>query len=371
MLDPRLKDRLAQAYAKLGDISYTIALNMRKGKDHVPSQRALKEQGIKMRLILSILFRHITFDETNNYLPILWRISEEQVNKFLRCLILVGDLDKYPVIPNLLPNTKPIVIQSGSQGLAGNNGIDGSNANINVVADVGEDQIIVTTDIVGLTKTAKLKFVSYVKQQLSAIIQGGNRIFEIGTSQNFDILITSTKGTRAILTLACADPTLDAAFQPLVNLTTLNNSLIQPVGILFNITGQLADEIFSFNENDGKNIVNALDGISFYYPFMFGPNASILAAPAHYAALTKYINQKANYSFVFNDTNKYFYIAYPSIYGVLSKIRDENGYNVTSGWTSALINFTSSGLVNNWVVEYRVYRTTVKTSINGTYKIEF
>lgn len=371
MLDPRLKDRLAQAYAKLGDISYTIALNMRKGKDHVTSQRNLKEQGIKMRLILSVLFRHVTFDETNNYLPILWRISEEQVNKFLRCLVLIGDLDKYPVVPNLLPNTKPIVINSGNQGLPGNNGLDGSNANINVVADVGEDQIIVTTDIVGLVKTAKLKFVLYVRQQLTAFVQGGVKLFEIGTSQNFDVLITSTKGTRAIVTLVCTDGTLNVAFQALVDLTALNNGLVQPVGMLLHITGQLADQNFSFNEDDGKTVVNANDSVSFVYPFMYGANSGILAAPAHYAALTKLLNVKANLSFVFNDTDKYFYIAYPSSYGALTKIRDENGYNVTSSWTSALINFTSSGLVNNWVIEYRVYRTTVKTSINGTYKIEF
>ncbi len=129
MLDPNLKDIIAKAYAKLGDISYSIALNMKKGKDSSISQRKLYEQGIKMRMILRVLLRQITFDSITNF-PTLYRLTEEQVNKFVRCLIQLGELNKYPTVPVLVPNTQPVIVASlqgdtgppgpiGPQGLTG------------------------------------------------------------------------------------------------------------------------------------------------------------------------------------------------------------------------------------------------------------
>src|SRR6478736_2201463 len=97
MLDPRLKERLAQGYSKIGDITYKIALNLKKGKDRIPAQLSLYEQGIKMNMLLKVLFRHIVFEDDGSIT--LYRITPEQVNKFVRCLIELGELDTYPIAP--------------------------------------------------------------------------------------------------------------------------------------------------------------------------------------------------------------------------------------------------------------------------------
>lgn len=119
MLDPKLEATLSKAYAKIGDISYTIALNMQKGKDHVASQRVLKSQGIRMALLLKTLYRDVTFTAGTG-IPVLWGgITEVQVNEFLRHLIQIGELDKYPVVPSLLPTSKPVIISTGAPGSPG------------------------------------------------------------------------------------------------------------------------------------------------------------------------------------------------------------------------------------------------------------
>jgi hypothetical protein len=367
MLDPRLKEWLSKGYAKIGDISYSIALNMRKGKNQVTSTRNLYEQGIKMSVILKVLNRHISFDEVTG-LPTLWRITEEQVNKFLKCLIELGELDKYPIVPTLFPATKPIIVNKGAPGGQGLQGNNGSNAEIIVQLATGEGQLKLTTTVVGLIKTYELSLVNYIVEKLTAVIQG-SRVFEVGTVQNFSILITSTKGTEAIVTLICTDGPINTILQPYVDLVQLNG-VTQPSLISLPLTNQSITKTYQFNVNDGKTTVTASDTVSFYNPFLYGPSAVTGINP--YTALTKKITGKANEIFTFNDTDKYFYICYPASYGSLVSIKDPNGFEALGAFTVTTENVTSSGLTNNWTLSYKVYRTTIKTSVvNGNYQIFF
>lgn len=369
MLDPKLREILSKAYVKIGEIAYTISLNMKKGKNSTPSQKDLYQQGIKMYAMLDVLFRHVTFDEDNNNQPILWRITEEEVNKLTRCLIQIGQLNTYPVAPSLFPTTKPVIIQSGPQGAQGIPGINGTNANIIVQALAGEKQVKVQETIVGPLKTYDISFVPYVLPLLSVGIQGG-KIFEVGDLRDFDILVTSTKGTEDIVTLVCNDGTVNTSLQGLLNLIDANNELVQPYQILVPVTNIGANQTFIFTTNDGEESVIASDTINFYYPYLFGNTAGDTIT--HYTALTKSITAQSNRTFLLNGTDQYFWIAYPSSYGALSKIKDQNGFDVTSDWTSSLVNVTSTGLDNNWTIEYRVYRTTIKTTIsNANYSIEY
>lgn len=369
MLDPNLRETLSKAYAKIGEISYTIALNMRKGKNNVPSQKALYDQGIKMYAMLDVLFRHVTFDEDNGNLPTLWRITEEEVNKLTRCLIQIGQLNTYPVVPSLYPNTRPVIIQTGPQGIQGPPGANGTNANIVVELDPAEKQLKLIETNLGATKTYTFSFVHYVAPLLTVAIQGG-KVFEIGDERDFDILVTSTKGTEEIVTIVCDDGTVDASLQGLLNLVSANNELSQPYQILVPVTAIGADQTFEFTTDDQEQTVIASDTINFYYPYLFGNSA--ITGITHYTALTKSIVPKANRAFAFNGTDQYFWIAYPSSYGDLTAIKDQNGFNVIADFTASLVNITSSGLDNNWTVEYRVYRTTLKTTIsNANFTIEY
>ncbi len=121
---------------------------------------------------------------------------------------------------------------------------------------------------------------------------------------------------------------------------------------------------------DGITTKNDQDSIRFYYPFLYG--ATDVTNPTHYSALTKLIEAQGNKNLLLNGVDKYFWIGYPSSYGALARIKDQNGFVVTDAFTVVIVNVTSTGLDSNWTIEYRFYRTTLKTDIsNQPYSIEF
>jgi len=366
MLNPKLQEWMTRGYVKVGDISYNIALNMKKGKNFTASQKSRYEQGIKLYLILDVLFRHVTFQETTN-VPTLWRITEVQTNALVRCLIKIGELDKVPVVPSLFPTSKPTVIQTGAQG-ATVTGPAGTNANINVVLKAGEKQLKISQSVILGVKTFELSFVTYVLPQLLVEIQGG-KIFEIGDDRNFNINITTQKGTQNLVTYLCDSGAVNTTLQGVLNIIAANDIALQPYQVVVPVTTQQISQTFIITINDGVNNVVVMDTINFYHPFLFG--ATTGATPTLYTSLSKLIAAQANRSFAFNDVDKYFWICYPSSYGTLTKIRDANGFNVISDFTTAVQNVTSTGLDNNYTEEYRTYRTIVKTSIDDSYSIEF
>lgn len=369
-LNPRLREYMAQGYAKVGSIGFKICENLVKGKDHVRSQQELWNRGVVMVRLLKVLYRHVYFDPTTQK-PTLYRIEPIEVNQILAKLIELGELDLYPVVPTILPSSKPLTIVAGQQGAQGIPGINGTNANIVVQADIGETQIEVREDVVGPIKNYYLKFVAYVEQLLSSSVIGGN-IFEVGDVRSFNINILSTKGKNSLQTLACiSSGTIDAILQPLVNLPALNG-VSQPVTIVLPLTNQSADTTYIFESYDGKTHKQATCSIGFYYPYLTGISDNTTGFD-HYSTLSKTIRPKENRSFLLNGTNKYFWIGYPASYGNLTSIKDANGYEKIADFTPVSVNVSSSGLTNNWInVPYKFYRTTLKTSIaNANYTISF
>lgn len=366
MLDPQLRQRLSQGYAKLGDITYQIALNMRKGKNHVASQRALYEQGIKMSILLKLLYRHVDFD-TNGF-PILYRITEIQVNRFIGCLIQLGELSTYPIVPYIIPSTKPILITQGAAGSTGPVGPPGSDANIIVEAKPGETQIIVDTVIIGGVKHDRISLALYTLQTLLASISG-TKLFENGSSNTISLTLTIRKGRDNVVTLVCADPTVDGILQPLVNLTTING-ITQPTNIILSIPTQTVPFTFNFTINDGTNNVLASDAINFVYPFIYGAFDAQVGNP--YTSGTRVLAVKANRTIPLNGTDTFFSIGYDAAYGDLTKIKDQNGFDVTSAWTKHVISVTSTGLAVNYTTNFNFYVTNLKTTIvSANYTIEF
>jgi len=371
MLDPKLKDRLAEGYTKLGDLGYKLAQGLNKGKDDSPKQKEMWDQVIKMRYLLQILFRHVTFDEATSK-PTLWNITEEQVNRYLRYLLQIGELDTYPVVPTILPTTKPVIFNKGVKGDQGIQGEPGSNANIVVRPVSGETEIIVTevTDLDG-TKAFELDLNTYSAQGLIGAFQG-TKIFEVGnTVESIDYLITSSKGSNNILTLTITDDgTLNTALQSLISLPILNGPT-QPVQYTVTATNVTTNKTVSVQSDDGTTIAASNDSISFFYPYLSG-SVDALLTTNHYTSLTKTIAGQSNRSFLLNGLDDYHYIMYPSSYGTLTQLKDDNGFNVIGSFTTGLVNVTSSGLDVNWTTEYRFYRTTIKTDINNKlYSIVF
>jgi len=160
MLDPNLQSIISKAYAKIGDISYAIALKMKIGKNTLPAQRALFEQGIKMSIILKILTRQIKFDPVTN-IPTLYRLTELQVNRLVRCLVQLGELNKYPVVPSLLPNVTPVILNQGLQGNPGSS-ITGPKGDPGVATDFSvinaNTTVIVDSFLLTDAKAAKWEY---------------------------------------------------------------------------------------------------------------------------------------------------------------------------------------------------------------------
>jgi len=177
MLDPNLQQDISKAYAKLGDISYAIALNMMKGKDASPSQKKLYEQGIKMRIILRVLLRQVTFNPVTNQ-PTLYRLTETQVNKFIRCLIEIGNLSQFPIVPTLIPNVNPIIVSTGLQGnpgvgIKGDKGDTGFDTDF-LVANASATTVIIDQFPITSAKSAKWDYVivSNTGKQRASLITG-------------------------------------------------------------------------------------------------------------------------------------------------------------------------------------------------------
>ena len=109
--------------------------------------------------------------------------------------------------------------------------------------------------------------------------------------------------------------------------------------------------------------------IRFLLPFLYGSSAEQLTGDNLYTSLTKLIQTKANKTVNFNASNSYFYFAYPVSYGVLTAIKDQNGFDVTASFQVAdtIITSLQGGLSST----FKVYRTINTTSINGNFTFNF
>lgn len=364
MLDPKLKDYMLAAYTRLGEYGYDTVLNMINGKDYLPKQQRLLEKRIKIWLILKVLYRHVDLETTP---PTLYRITEEEVNRFVRCLLNLANLTDYPIVPTLIPSVKPQSIALLGIGEQGEAGANGSDAVIDVVSIDEEEEIVVTSAILSGVKTYRVNYLKYIEQILSVVFD--DEIFQQGTSNVIQVTLTSTKGRDSIITLNCNDAGTDAVLQPLVNLVSLNG-VSQPQVIVLNTPAQLANKTFIFSIDDDRTLVQVTKSIVFVYPTLYGALAS--TGLDLYTNLTKLIEAKSDKEVLFNDEDKYFYFAYPASYGDLTAIRDEEGTNVLSAFTKTTSNISSSGLAVDWTHSYNIYRSTIKTTItNKNYNFEF
>lgn len=374
MLDPKLRERLAFGYAKLGDLGYKIALGLHKGKDNSLRQKELWNQAIKLRYILNILFRHVTFEEGTNK-PVLWNITEEQVNKFVKYLLIIGDYENYPVVPTIIPTTKPWILNKGAkgdQGIQGNPGQD--TTNIVVRPKAGENEVQVTTviDLDG-TKAYELEFSLYTPQLLTAVFQG-TKVFELGNVvESINYLITSTKGTASLTALTIIDDAdANTELQGLVSLVILNG-VVQPVQYTVVMENISSNKTLTTTSNDGTTTKSASDSISFVKPFLSGASdVEIDDIINYYTSLQKTLTGKSNILVNFNGLNQYHLVMYPEEYGALSQLKDDNGFNIIDSFETGVKGVITSGLDNNYGSNYRYYITRIKTDIdNRLYQLIF
>lgn len=325
--------------------------------------------------------------EVLNYLNVLmdnavnvFLTSKEQEHIYL-CLQDSLKIQNYPVAQLLSELGNDVKIQTGPPGPAGPAGAagaNGTNANIVVTRETAETGITIREEIVGGVKTYYLKLTPYAAATIAVSLDDAviidpdqYRVTSIGrviaTLQVFSAL---TKGRDNVISSTVTEPTsLDATYQTLLNLATLNSTGSQTVTL--SPTNVSVTSTYTININDGKTVNASTATVTFVYPFLHGNTAG--TAINHYTDLVKLVQTKANKVIKFNGTSQYFWFGFPDTYGNLVQILDQNGFDVTSAFTKLTpVSVTSTGLDVNFTTNYTFYRTTAATTItDGNYTFKF
>ncbi len=104
------------------------------------------------------------------------------------------------------------------------------------------------------------------------------------------------------------------------------------------------------------------------YPVLYGMSATDLSQGGNpYTELTKLVQTEGNKTVTFTGTSQYMYYAVPKTWSDydLSQIIDHNGFNVTNSFTAYDVIVSSSGLSNDWIQEYKLYKLNTLTNAQG------
>lgn len=296
---------------------------------------------------------------------------EEEV--LYTCLVEITGIKDYPVsIPLTIESAPAIIIGNpGPTGPSGANGADGTNANVQMVSL--DDEIIITS-AVDPTDPAKVQWFFkhdyYIEPAITLALDPSASVVELGNAPNITLNMVLAKGRDDVLTSEItSDGTLDASYQSILDLAALNaggnggRSVIE--------SAVVATTTYTVNIKDGvPTTKTASKTVTFVYPFFFGNTDS--DTPTFYSALTKLTEVQGTKVVLFDATDDYFWFGYPDTYPDLTSIKDQNGFEVLSGFVKSAELVTSTGLANNWVDQgYTFYRTIAKTTINGFYTFTF
>lgn len=289
--------------------------------------------------------------------------DEDEVYYCLQQLTGGFDLNEIPTLRN---PTKPDILLGGTgvTGPRGPKGTDGTNANITLQPEVGETRINIREE---LSSNGQIKdyFLSYeegpfIEPNYTITLPDGDYYPRGEVVASIPVQFTGTWGAGT--------PTVASGISPVV------------FAIGNNVTGNFAlsnlsddfDVIIQIN-NYGEDYFFNKQGF-FVYPILQG--STISETPTYYSELNRIIRPKEDTTVLFNGTDEYFFFGYPASYGDLKPagqggIIDQNGLDVTNAFEEVVTNITSTGLDNNWTVQYRIYKTIVPTTINGNFTFNF
>jgi len=108
------------------------------------------------------------------------------------------------------------------------------------------------------------------------------------------------------------------------------------------------------------------------FPVLWGMSAvSYTSGSVPYSIWSKRITTESNQSgLTMNGTNEYIYILIPKSWSdyTVSSIIDANGFDVTPSFTAYDVSVTSTGLINNWAQDYKLYKlNNLTTAANANY----
>ena len=120
------------------------------------------------------------------------------------------------------------------------------------------------------------------------------------------------------------------------------------------------NKTFTLSANDGKNNVSKSISYTFVNPYYTGVSTTGTLTEENITALTEKVVVKGTQTVNYTTSQSHMVFAYPSSYGVIKSIIDQNGFNVTDSFIQNTVTVNSA--------EYYVYAS---NKCSGAYTMKF
>ena len=204
----------------------------------------------------------------------------------------------------------------------------------------------------------------FVYPTISMQLETADGVFEKNTSKTLSkIVLTSTDGTKVafeennpsifVAGVQLTDPTDKVTIS--VDKKTYTRELASPIVM----NGTVDKKVVAKVELNGKEI-STEKSYEFIYPFYAASLTGNIVSEYNntlFVDSNKILTKKSNQVVSYTHANKVMAFAYPSEYGALSKIADQNGFDITSTFSATTFMYGS--------VSYRVYCTTTPNTLSG------
>ena len=204
----------------------------------------------------------------------------------------------------------------------------------------------------------------FVYPTISMQLETADGVFEKNTSKTLSkIVLTSTDGTKVafeennpsifVAGVQLTDPTDKVTIS--VDKKTYTRELASPIVM----NGTVDKKVVAKVELNGKEI-STEKSYEFIYPFYAASLTGNIVSEYNntlFVDSNKILTKKSNQVVSYTHANKVMAFAYPSEYGALSKIVDQNGFDITSTFSATTFMYGS--------VSFRVYCTTTPNTLSG------
>ena len=204
----------------------------------------------------------------------------------------------------------------------------------------------------------------FVYPTISMQLETADGVFEKNTSKTLSkIVLTSTDGTKVafeennpsifVAGVQLTDPTDKVTTS--VDKKTYTRELASPIVM----NGTADKKVVAKVELNGKEI-STEKSYEFIYPFYAASLTGNIVSEYNntlFVDSNKILTKKSNQVVSYTHANKVMAFAYPSEYGALSKIVDQNGFDITGTFSATTFTYNS--------VSFRVYCTTTPNTLSG------
>jgi hypothetical protein len=179
-----------------------------------------------------------------------------------------------------------------------------------------------------------------------------NLIVEMGNVATFTYTYTITKRSNNITSVTSVNlwNLPGVPITSTVTSTRTNNPSAAEVSIF-------GTKTFTLTVSDGTSSDSSSATIRKILPFFYGTSTTVVnfnSFQSIVSSLTKNVKDKSDTTVPLSGNNVCIYFAYPSLHGTLSAIIDNNGFDITSSFSTSLISINSPE--GYWSLQnYRVY----------------